>query len=444
MSNPKYRMVRTLALLVTSFVLGSLFASLVFAQEASEPVVARAQMQLQVGDKLVDTIEKGDLLTVLEDRGENYLIVTYNGHRGVVAKVNAVKIIESADIYTELIQKNPTDGRLYTLRASAWWALKQHQKALDDFDRAINLGYDAPHAYSSRGMFHAAMGDFDEAIKDYTTALERDTEKEDFSPLLNRAAVYMTLQNFPAAITDYDEVILRKPDLASAYQQRAVAHKLNGDLEKAVSDFDQAIELSPKNVSALMSRGFVHFQQSDHARAVEDFAAVIAIEPRAAAAYNNRGFNLQKLGKTVEALADYNKAIELAPDYALAYQNKAWLLVTANDPQLGNASVAIEAATKAGELNNFAIISDLAAMAAALAADEQFEEAIGWQEKVLEMAAEDRKPYAEKVLALYQDHKPFDPKLADGDASKKDAKEDGAPANSESDTDPKPTSSEDE
>ncbi|WP_417736630.1 tetratricopeptide repeat protein [Rosistilla oblonga] len=436
MSNPKYRLARTLALLATSFFLGSLFASLVMAQESSEPVVARAQMQLQVGEKLVDTIEKGDLLTVLEDRGDTYLIVTYNGHRGVVEKVNAVKIIESADIYTELIQKNPTDGRLFTLRASAWWALKQHQKALDDFDRAIKLGYDAPHAYSSRGMFHAAMGDFDEAIQDYTTALKRDKEKEDFSPLLNRAAVYMTLQKFPDAIADYDEVIQRKPDLASAYQQRAVAHKLSGNLEKAVADFDKAIELSPKNVSALMSRGFVHFQQSDHKRAVEDFAAVIEIEPRAAAAYNNRGFNLQKLGKTTEALADYNKAIELAPDYALAYQNKAWLLITANDPQLGNASVAIQAATKAGELNNFAIISDLAAMAAALAADEQFEEAIGWQEKVLEMAPEDRKPYAEKVLALYQQHEPFDPKLAEGDA------EDAATDKTEADAKPEPPTAE--
>ena len=444
MSNPKYRLARTLALLATSFFLGSLFASLVMAQDSSEPVVARAQMQLQVGEKLVDTIEKGDLLTVLEDRGDTYLIVTYNGHRGVVEKVNAVKIIESADIYTELIQKNPTDGRLFTLRASAWWALKQHQKALDDFDRAIKLGYDAPHAYSSRGMFHAAMGDFDEAIQDYTTALKRDKEKEDFSPLLNRAAVYMTLQKFPDAIADYDEVIQRKPDLASAYQQRAVAHKLSGNLEKAVADFDKAIELSPKNVSALMSRGFVHFQQSDHKRAVEDFAAVIEIEPRAAAAYNNRGFNLQKLGKTTEALADYNKAIELAPDYALAYQNKAWLLITANDPQLGNASVAIQAATKAGELNNFAIISDLAAMAAALAADEQFEEAIGWQEKVLEMAPEDRKPYAEKVLALYQQHEPFDPKLAEGDAKATATDKTEADAKPEPPTAKKPSESEDE
>ena len=33
------------------------------AKEFPEPVVARAQMNLQVGEKVIDTIEKGDLLT---------------------------------------------------------------------------------------------------------------------------------------------------------------------------------------------------------------------------------------------------------------------------------------------------------------------------------------------------------------------------------------------
>ena len=96
-------------------------------------------------DELVDTIEKGDLLTVLDEREDTYVILTFNGNRGAVEKVNAVKIIESADIYSELIKENPTEGRLYTLRASAWWALEKHQKALDDFDKALSLTRQCVH-----------------------------------------------------------------------------------------------------------------------------------------------------------------------------------------------------------------------------------------------------------------------------------------------------------
>lgn len=416
---------KTFLLLFTSLLLGCLAATVVGAQQTfNEPVVARTQMKLAVGDKVVDVIEKGDLLTVLKEREDSYVIVTYNGNRGAVDKVNAVKIIESSGIYTDLIKENPTEGRLYTLRASAWWALKKNQKALDDFDKAIELGYDAPHAFSSRGMFYASMGKFNEAIKDYTTALAKDKEKEDFSPYLNRAAVFMSLRQFKDAIADYDSVIKAKPELASAYQQRAVAHKLNGSLDKAIKDFNKAIELNDKNVSAIMGRGFVHFQRANHAEAVADFGRVIELEPRAAAAYNNRGFNLQKLGKDKEAFSDFNKAIELAPDYALAYQNKAWLLVTSKDKKFANPGLAIEAATKACELNDFSIVSDLAAMAAALASDEQFEEAIGWQEKVIDMAPADRKSYAEKVLVLYQDGKPFDPSILEEELKEKDQAKD--------------------
>ena len=362
-----------------------------------------------------------------EGEDDTYVIITYNGHRGVVEKANAVKIIESEAIYTDLIKLNPTDGRLFTLRASAWWAMQKHQKALDDFDKAIQLGYDEPHAYSSRGMFHAAVGNFDKAIEDYTTALARDKEGTDIAPLFNRAAVYMTLQQYDNAVADYDAVITKQPELTSAYGQRAVAHKLAGNLDDAISDFDKAIEISPRNVSALMGRGFIYFQKRQHQRAAADFSAVIEIEPRAAAAYNNRGFNLQRIGKEAKALDDFDKAIELAPDYALAYQNKAWLLVTAKDEKLRNASVAIEAATRACELNDFAIVNDLAAMAAALAADEQFDEAIGWQEKVVKMAPDDRQSYAKEILALYQADQPFDPSIEQKIEDQEEATNEGEP-----------------
>ncbi|MEZ6087369.1 MAG: hypothetical protein R3C05_04935 [Pirellulaceae bacterium] len=48
MNSSKYRLARMIALLATSFLLGCVFANVVFSQQASsEPVVARVQMQLR-------------------------------------------------------------------------------------------------------------------------------------------------------------------------------------------------------------------------------------------------------------------------------------------------------------------------------------------------------------------------------------------------------------
>ncbi len=95
----------------------------------SEPVVARVEMKLTLNEKVIDTIEKGDLLTVTGERGESYVIQTFNGQKGSVAKVNVARLAESVGIYDELIEAKPKEGRLYTLRAGANWAIGDNEKA---------------------------------------------------------------------------------------------------------------------------------------------------------------------------------------------------------------------------------------------------------------------------------------------------------------------------
>ena len=46
-------------------------------------------------------IEKGDLLTVLEDRDDTYLVQTFDGSRGLVSKVNAVKLAEAVTVSSD-------------------------------------------------------------------------------------------------------------------------------------------------------------------------------------------------------------------------------------------------------------------------------------------------------------------------------------------------------
>src|SRR5688500_17822380 len=159
--------------------LGAIFGWVNFCQaQETEPRVARVQMQLQFKDDVIDVIEPGELLTVLGERENGYVILTHPGRRGLVEKVNAVKLSEAVEIYDELIKANPKEGRIYTQRASAWWARGEREKALADFDQAIQLGYTEAHAYTSRGLFHTAMGNLDAALKDFAKAIEKDDKDE--------------------------------------------------------------------------------------------------------------------------------------------------------------------------------------------------------------------------------------------------------------------------
>ncbi len=388
----------------------SLLGVRVDAQEAA-PRVARLEMKLTLNKQVIDVIEKGDLLTVLSEREKSYVIQTFNGQKGAVAKVNAVALGEAVPIYDELIDEHTEEGRLYTLRASAHWAAGDTESALADYDKAIELGYDEAHAYASRGLFHAAMRNHEQAIEDYTQAIQKDPRDE--VPLLNRAAVYMATGDYEQAIQDYTQATKLRPDNPVLYSQRAVARKLLGQLEMAIQDYDRALELSDKDVSAWMGRGFLRFQLGQHEQAIEDFSQAIEIAPQTAVAYNNRGYNYQLLGDHTAALEDFRKATELAPRYLLALQNKAWLLTLCEDQALRDPSQAIETAEKICEQSEYQAVSDLTLLAAAHASAGEFDTAIGWQEKAIELATDEQKTTSRQILELYRRNLQLNPLLLD-------------------------------
>ncbi|MEO1617437.1 MAG: tetratricopeptide repeat protein [Planctomycetota bacterium] len=380
-----------------------------------QPVVARVEMKLMNADGVIDVIEKGDLLTVLREREDDYVISTHDGTKGAVAKVNALRVIESVGVYSELIKAAPKEGRYYTLRASAWWARGDAAKALQDFDQAIELGYTEPHAYSSRGLFHAANGDLKKAIADYDQAIKLDPK--DSSLLINRAAIHLSSGQAEQALLDYDQAVELEPNSTNALHQRAIAHKSAGQLEEAANDFTKILELEPDDLRAIMGRGYLHFQQQKHPLAIADFGRAVELNPGDAVAWNNRGYNRYQVGEIEDAIADYRQAIQLQPEYALALQNLAWALATSPDEALRDPKKAIESAEAACKLSNYESVGDLSALAAACAAEGKFERAVGWQEKVVAKVDAQYKTFAEKMLQRYEQGKPF---AADSDADASD------------------------
>ena len=371
-----------------------------------DPMVAKIDLTLKLKDQQIDSIQKGDLLTVVVERETDIVILTPNGKKGAVSKQHLAKLTDALPVYDELILRAPQEGRLYTLRASTHWALGNTERALEDFDRAIELGYTVAHAYNSRGLFNAAVGQNQRAIADFTSAIEADSKNE--IAFINRASVYMAVGQYQQAIDDYTQAINLRPNNPILYSQRAVAHKLAGQLQQALENYDQSIRLVDKDVSAWMGRGFIKFQLARHQAAVDDFSQAIKLAPQSAAAYNNRGYNYQLLKQYSQAAQDYQRATELAPQYLLALQNRAWLLATCEEESLQDAPLAIEIARQVNEITEYKEVNDLTLLAAAFASAGEFETAIGWQEKAIAACSEQQKPVAEKILSCYQNKQPLD------------------------------------
>jgi lipoprotein NlpI len=121
---------------------------------------------------------------------------------------------------------------------------------------------------NAHALASAEKGEYDKALEEYNQAIQL---KPDFaSAYKNRGVTYAQKGDYDRAIQDFDQALKLKPDMASAYNSRGLAHQTKGDFVKSVQDFDEAIKLRPDNATALKNRGRSEFFQGKFAEAAAD------------------------------------------------------------------------------------------------------------------------------------------------------------------------------
>jgi tetratricopeptide (TPR) repeat protein len=132
-------------------------------------------------------------------------------------EVGAIKMIDQG------VKLDPNHGELYFTRARAYFDLGQRAKAEADFNQAIQLTPNDPNFFIKRGDFYFAQSDFNKALKDYTRTIEFSTpaknasesDKAQTEPLLARAYkdrgnVLMKLAKYNEAVADYTSALENK------------------------------------------------------------------------------------------------------------------------------------------------------------------------------------------------------------------------------------------
>ncbi len=168
---------------------------------------------------------------------------------------------------------------------------------------------------------------------------------------------------------------------------------------RAIEAFTTAIELIPGDVEAYNYRGVARTFQGDYDGAIADYTAALQIKPAYAEALNNRGFAWVRKGNLNRALNDFSRAIEIKPVLLDAYNSKAWILATSSRAGYRNGKEAVRLAQKAVEIQ--AGIDSLDTLAAAYAANGQFEEAVSTQKQAVHMLIQQDRT---DRLVFYIDH----------------------------------------
>ena len=180
-------------------------------------------------------------------------------------------------------------ARVYVSQGTArYWKKDESDNAITDYTNAIELDPEYADAYNHRGISYLGKGNIDNAIADYTKAIELDQE------------------------------------LTEAYKDRATAYFGNGDFDNAITDYTKAIQLDPDDTDIYNYRGLAHFRNSEVDKAIDDFSRAIQLMPDDPNAYYNRGIVGLSLQNWEEAKADLTTATNNQLDVATEFPTRLW------------------------------------------------------------------------------------------------------------------------
>jgi len=197
---------------------------------------------------------------------------------------------------------------MHLLRGMAEYRLGNYGQAIEDYSRAIESEPENEKAYFHRGHAFIAMGDYTRAVEDFNEAIKINPGSAQY--FNTRGSCYVEMGDNTRALEDFNRAVGSDPDYAQAYFNRGTLYQNSGKYRQAVDEYDKAIESGyPRKEEALCSRGSAYGNLGDPLKAVQDFNKALEINPQYAQAYYNRGYIYQNSGKYRLAADDYEKAI---------------------------------------------------------------------------------------------------------------------------------------
>ncbi|NND96872.1 MAG: tetratricopeptide repeat protein [Pirellulaceae bacterium] len=273
--------------------------------------------------------------------------------------------------------------------------------------------------YRMRAILYRMEGKEEEALADLNKALAM--QPRDPMSLLQRAEIALSRKDVKSAKDDLRAATRLAPQLEQVDQAvfvRCLIAIEEGRMADAINDMQLLVDRDPENVVRQIQLANLYLSDDRPRKAIEVLSNVLDRDPKNVSVLRSRGDALLAVGEHKEAIVDYERAIKSADesdedeefDLTGILNNFAWVLATSPDDSLRNGKRAVELAERAVELSEEKEAHILSTLAAAYAETGDFEKAIQWSKKCVEMGRDEEHEQISQLedeLKSYEAGKPW-------------------------------------
>lgn len=276
----------------------------------------------------------------------------------------------------------------------AYNGLEKFDKAIDEFQIAIQITPDRAHIHAAKGAAHASLHQYKNALESYLVA--NKIQPSDAMIHHQLGNIFSKRGKRPEAILHQEKAITLSPNLASAHYQLGQLYTQENRLEDAISAYQTAYNNDLELIEALYNLAQVHRrngnneaarqkmqlfekrkaevqpirklkgalqrtpEQTERARilanigrlylkskmyekSVQEYEKALALNPQVIEAYNGIGIAYVNLKRYSDAITAQQQALKINPDFAEAHAGLglAYLMQNRNELALKHYKKAI-------------------------------------------------------------------------------------------------------
>lgn len=222
----------------------------------------------------------------------------------------------------EQITENPNDVKLYLSRAAQFSKLQKYDEAIADYTKAIELNPTAK-TYYLRAMCYILKLEYEPAYSDLSIALEHEPENVDY--LSSMADVCSSLKKYEENLSCLKTLLKTDNENAILYAMAGDSSVNLGDIDNALTYYENALKYYSNATSkAGVKKESLYAAKGNCLKSVSNYSDAVTAYTKSlelasiTSLYFQRGFCYIQLGKYEDAIHDFSKAIDNGYEVAIS------------------------------------------------------------------------------------------------------------------------------
>jgi serine/threonine protein kinase/Flp pilus assembly protein TadD len=287
------------------------------------------------------------------------------------------------------IYQNNIDGY-----ATSGWP----EAAIDAYKKSVALDPKQSRFYFALAIHCQFLNRYAESIAPLLAGLELAPNADGGLHRFNLARAYHLTSQPEKAIVAYKQYLSIKPDCVEAYRGLGLCCTQCGRNDEALAAFTRAVAIDPNSATARSDLAWHYSRAGQYELAIETAQAALRIDPNNADAIGCLGASYNGLGDYAKSIEACKKAMDVDPTYWEIHSHLGFAY-----QKLGRYQEAIRSYAEVCRATDYKDHSHLATLAAAYAASGDFDKAVEYQKKAVELAQDkETKQEYQKRLEAYE------------------------------------------